>query len=78
MTKKEDDDNKKNKHKSIDYIFTGKRNPSHSNTFTCTPDVCLFHEKKLNVTSDFGLKGFLDTNKKTNFITRLETARRIY
>jgi hypothetical protein len=48
--------------------------------------VCLLREKKINFyvsyrTFDYLTrcrKGFSDTNKKTNFITRLETTRRIY
>jgi len=43
---------------------------------------CLVHEKKIfacHIRCLIGCrKGFLDTNEKTNFITRLETARRIF
>ena len=49
--------------------------------FLCPKGLFIGNQNVLNVTSDVSeecREGFLETNKKTNYIARQETARQIY
>ena len=54
--------------------------PAHFDCLHATKGLFSSRNENFYVTSDISVmsEGFSDTNKKTNYIARLETARRIY